>query len=281
MKRPTPLPSMEAQAQSASGGVPSASTSNPQGNEEPMTPSGAVADAKAVATLKPDAGASGSSESAENNRPAGDTEAKAETKTESMNVDGQPSEATQDDNQAAAATAEDVTTATQSEADTVPIKQEEREGGGAAGEDMDVDGGNTNGSANTGESSENATQEMQPKQEPGQAASTKQSSASKEAPGEQEQSDKGPSNDAEADKSNTPSRPNGVQPASGGAGAPAVHPLDEIMAMLKTGYPLLALSMETMVDQIQLKFKPLADEDMYRLVVALYNEGAQVCIVFA
>ena len=59
------------------------------------------------------------------------------------------------------------------------------------------------------------------------------------------------------------------------AGPPA-HPLDEIMAMLKTGYPLLALSMETMVDQIQLKFKPQADEDMYRLVVALYNEGAQV-----
>ncbi|GAA5802218.1 hypothetical protein HPULCUR_007681 [Helicostylum pulchrum] len=55
----------------------------------------------------------------------------------------------------------------------------------------------------------------------------------------------------------------------------SAHPLDEIMAMLKTGYPLLALSMETMVDQIQLKFKPQADEDMYRLVVALYNEGAQ------
>jgi transformation/transcription domain-associated protein len=56
----------------------------------------------------------------------------------------------------------------------------------------------------------------------------------------------------------------------------APHPLDEIMAMLKTGYPLLALSMETMVDQIQLKFKPQADEDMYRLVAALYHEGAQV-----
>ncbi|KAK4510703.1 uncharacterized protein ATC70_005136 [Mucor velutinosus] len=59
------------------------------------------------------------------------------------------------------------------------------------------------------------------------------------------------------------------------AAGPPAHPLDEIMAMLKTGYPLLALSMETMVDQIQLKFKPQADEDMYRLVVALYNEGAQ------
>ena len=67
-----------------------------------------------------------------------------------------------------------------------------------------------------------------------------------------------------------------VPPATPSA---AAHPLDEIMAMLKTGYPLLALSMETMVDQIQLKFKPQADEDMYRLVVALYNEGTQVCDV--
>lgn len=60
---------------------------------------------------------------------------------------------------------------------------------------------------------------------------------------------------------------------------PVAHPFDEVMAMLKTGYPLLALSMETMVDQIQLKFKPQADEDMYRLVVALYNEGTQVNLI--
>ncbi|KAI8367767.1 hypothetical protein BD560DRAFT_353389 [Blakeslea trispora] len=64
-------------------------------------------------------------------------------------------------------------------------------------------------------------------------------------------------------------------PTASSSNASPAHPLDEIMAMLKTGYPLLALSMETMVDQIQLKFKPQADEDMYRLVVALYNEGAQ------
>ncbi|KAI7863236.1 hypothetical protein BDF14DRAFT_1989138 [Spinellus fusiger] len=67
----------------------------------------------------------------------------------------------------------------------------------------------------------------------------------------------------------------GPLPASANMTSLTAHPLDEIMAMLKTGYPLLALSMETMVDQIQLKFKPQADEDMYRLVVALYNEGAQ------
>ncbi|OAD77362.1 hypothetical protein PHYBLDRAFT_36397 [Phycomyces blakesleeanus NRRL 1555(-)] len=72
-----------------------------------------------------------------------------------------------------------------------------------------------------------------------------------------------------------PGMPKGPLPANLGMGSLTAHPLDEIMAMLKTGYPLLALSMETMVDQIQLKFKPQADEDMYRLVVALYNEGAQ------
>ncbi|ORE10738.1 hypothetical protein BCV72DRAFT_199208 [Rhizopus microsporus var. microsporus] len=72
-----------------------------------------------------------------------------------------------------------------------------------------------------------------------------------------------------------PGTPRGM--ASGQMNHPGgqINPLDEIMATLKTGYPLLALSMETMVDQIQLKFKPQADEDMYRLVVALYNEGAQ------
>ncbi|KAG1145231.1 hypothetical protein G6F37_006937 [Rhizopus arrhizus] len=71
------------------------------------------------------------------------------------------------------------------------------------------------------------------------------------------------------------STPRGTLNSHGNTSGAIVNPLDEIMATLKTGYPLLALSMETMVDQIQLKFKPQADEDMYRLVVALYNEGAQ------
>ncbi|CEG63044.1 Putative Transformation/transcription domain-associated protein [Rhizopus microsporus] len=72
-----------------------------------------------------------------------------------------------------------------------------------------------------------------------------------------------------------PGTPRGMTPGQMGHPGGQINPLDEIMATLKTGYPLLALSMETMVDQIQLKFKPQADEDMYRLVVALYNEGAQ------
>ena len=85
------------------------------------------------------------------------------------------------------------------------------------------------------------------------------------------------SNSPNATATSTPAVPNrGPLPTQINTSATAASPLDEIMSMLKTGYPLLALSMETMVDQIQLKFKPQADEDMYRLVVALYNEGAQV-----
>ena len=49
--------------------------------------------------------------------------------------------------------------------------------------------------------------------------------------------------------------------------------LEEIMSALKTAFPLLALSMETMVDQIQKHFKCPPDEDAYRLTVALLNDG--------
>lgn len=51
---------------------------------------------------------------------------------------------------------------------------------------------------------------------------------------------------------------------------------DEIMGVLKTTFPLLALSMETMVDQIQKHFKCPPDEDAYRLIVALLNDGLAV-----
>ncbi len=51
---------------------------------------------------------------------------------------------------------------------------------------------------------------------------------------------------------------------------------EEIMGVLKTAFPLLALSMETMVDQIQKHFKCPPDEDAYRLIVALLNDGLSV-----
>ncbi|KAI9779803.1 MAG: hypothetical protein M1835_004619 [Candelina submexicana] len=74
------------------------------------------------------------------------------------------------------------------------------------------------------------------------------------------------------------SSPNGAQPAESIWAAPPVEkkPWDyteEIMSVLKTAFPLLALSMETMVDQIQKHFKCPPDEDAYRLIVALLNDG--------
>ena len=51
---------------------------------------------------------------------------------------------------------------------------------------------------------------------------------------------------------------------------------EEIMSVLKTTFPLLALSIETMVDQIQKHFKCPPDEDAYRLIVALLNDGLSV-----
>ncbi|KAL6454047.1 TRA1 Transcription-associated protein 1 [Candida maltosa Xu316] len=51
--------------------------------------------------------------------------------------------------------------------------------------------------------------------------------------------------------------------------------VEEVMAILKTAYPLLALSLESLVDQINQRFKCTADEDAYRLGVALLNDGIQ------
>lgn len=66
---------------------------------------------------------------------------------------------------------------------------------------------------------------------------------------------------------------------NGTAAAPLAAPkrpwdhVEEISAILKTAFPLLALSMETMLDQIQKNFKCPPDEDAYRLIVALLNDG--------
>lgn len=76
----------------------------------------------------------------------------------------------------------------------------------------------------------------------------------------------------------------GLMKVLGAAGSPQVGaatrktPLElteEIMAVLKTAFPLLALSMETMGDQICKFFKCPPDEDAYRLIVALLNDGLQ------
>ncbi|KAI1075256.1 FAT domain-containing protein [Whalleya microplaca] len=71
--------------------------------------------------------------------------------------------------------------------------------------------------------------------------------------------------------------PNGDQKdgttSAAGQKKPPWELTEEIMSVLKTAFPLLALSMETMVDQIQKYFKCPPDEDAYRLIVALLNDG--------
>jgi transformation/transcription domain-associated protein len=66
----------------------------------------------------------------------------------------------------------------------------------------------------------------------------------------------------------TPGVPNGTPSKK-----PPWEHTEEILLVLKTAFPLLALSMETMVDQIQKHFKCPPDEDAYRLIVALLNDG--------
>ncbi|KAI9362471.1 FAT domain-containing protein, partial [Zopfochytrium polystomum] len=70
----------------------------------------------------------------------------------------------------------------------------------------------------------------------------------------------------------------GAAGGAGGASTARRQPweyLDEVMALLKTAFPLLALTMETMVDQLSQRLKPTTDEDIYRLIVALLNDGVQ------
>jgi len=52
---------------------------------------------------------------------------------------------------------------------------------------------------------------------------------------------------------------------------------DEILRTLRTAYPLLVVSMEGIVDSINNRFKCPWDEDSYRLIVALLNDGISVC----
>lgn len=68
-----------------------------------------------------------------------------------------------------------------------------------------------------------------------------------------------------------------VPPTSGSNGGTrqSWEHVEEIMGILKTAYPLLALSLESLVDQINQRFKCTADEDAYRLGVALLNDGVQ------
>ncbi|GAA96948.1 uncharacterized protein L969DRAFT_90354 [Mixia osmundae IAM 14324] len=57
--------------------------------------------------------------------------------------------------------------------------------------------------------------------------------------------------------------------------------VEEIMSILKTAFPLLTLTMEMIGDQIQQRFKPTPEEDIFRLVSALLNDALQQFIARA
>ncbi|KAK4700569.1 transformation/transcription domain-associated protein, partial [Phenoliferia sp. Uapishka_3] len=82
-----------------------------------------------------------------------------------------------------------------------------------------------------------------------------------------------------------PGLPGGLAPgshpnAANGGRYPWEH-VDEIMSILKTAFPLLALSMEMIVDQVATRFKPGPDEDIYRLVSALLSDALQQYVIRA
>ena len=88
-------------------------------------------------------------------------------------------------------------------------------------------------------------------------------------------------------EANTQATNSSGPPATTQAPAPAVElppgfprgayeHVEEIMQVLKTAFPLLILSLETMVDQIQHKFKLSPDEEVYRNVCMLMQDATQV-----
>ena len=52
--------------------------------------------------------------------------------------------------------------------------------------------------------------------------------------------------------------------------------VDEVAALLKTNNPLLALTLETMVDQFIMKFKSTPEEEIYRFTFMLLQDAVQV-----
>lgn len=69
----------------------------------------------------------------------------------------------------------------------------------------------------------------------------------------------------------------GVDPSA--ALRPGWESLEEIVQILKTAFPLLILTLETMVDQLQSRFKPTPEEETYRHMSMLLQDASQVCCI--
>ncbi|KAJ3121303.1 hypothetical protein HK098_003792 [Nowakowskiella sp. JEL0407] len=86
-------------------------------------------------------------------------------------------------------------------------------------------------------------------------------------------SEDNPGGDANGASASGTNMTNGSTPQTAKPKKYAWDYVEEIMGLLKTAFPLLALSMEAMSEQILGKLKPTTDEDVYRLIVALLNDG--------
>lgn len=53
--------------------------------------------------------------------------------------------------------------------------------------------------------------------------------------------------------------------------------VEEIVAILKTAFPLLALTLENIQDQLKQRFKPNNEEDNYRILSNAVAAGLNVC----
>lgn len=81
----------------------------------------------------------------------------------------------------------------------------------------------------------------------------------------------------EPHRSSVPTTPHGSADAA--PSYPVRQPweyVDEVVQILKTAFPLLILSMETVVDQIHQRFKATTDEEVYRLICMLLQDAIQV-----
>ena len=54
--------------------------------------------------------------------------------------------------------------------------------------------------------------------------------------------------------------------------------VEEVVQILKTAFPLLIMSMETIVEQINSRLKPGVDEDIYRLMCMLMQDAMVVSL---
>ncbi len=76
----------------------------------------------------------------------------------------------------------------------------------------------------------------------------------------------------------SPQKPSDPRLASGAAfpNRQAWDYVEEVMQILKTAFPLLIMNMETVVEQIIMRFKGSREEDIYRFICMLRQDAMQV-----